>query len=124
TLERGKVIDREIAGGEAHLYQVALQLGDFLSAVVEQRGIDVVVTVIDPDGKKIAEVDSPNGTQGPEVVKLTAKAAGAYRLEIRPLEAKAERGRYAVKIDELLTAEEIKKRAAAAQARADAVKQW
>jgi erythromycin esterase len=124
TLERGKVIEREMAGGEAHFYQVMLETGQFLSAVVEQRGIDVVVTIIGPDGKKIADVDSPNGTEGPEVVEVTAKVAGAYRLEIRPLEAKAARGRYAVKINELLTADEIKERVTAERARTDEVKKW
>jgi hypothetical protein len=31
---------------------------------VDQRGIDVVVRVYDPTGKKTDEVDSPNGEWG------------------------------------------------------------
>lgn len=124
ALERGKVIERELSGGEAHFYQVTLELGQFLSAVVEQKGVDLIVTVIGPDGKKIVDVDSPNGEQGPELVEVTANAAGAYRLEIRALEAKAERGRYTVKIDQILTAEQAKERTASEQARMDDVKKW
>jgi hypothetical protein len=43
--------------------------------VVEQKGIDVAVTLFAPNGQKLAEVDSPNGTQGPEPVAWIAQAA-------------------------------------------------
>ncbi len=66
TLEQGKPIERELKGGEVHVYEIALTAGQFLKAVVEQRGIDVEVLVIAPDGKQIVKVDSPNGTQGQE----------------------------------------------------------
>src|SRR5947207_375600 len=57
-------IERGLAGGEAHSYSVALTAGQYLHVVVEQKGIDVVVTLSGPDAQKIAEVDSPNGAQG------------------------------------------------------------
>src|SRR5262249_53427429 len=65
-LEAGKPIERELKGGEAHTYEIALATGQYLDVVVEQKGIDVVVRVIAPDGKPLKEVDSPNGTEGPE----------------------------------------------------------
>ncbi len=68
-LETGKPIERELAGGQQHLYQLSLSAGQYLHVVVEQRGIDVVVTLFGPTGQKLLEVDSPNGTQGPEPVR-------------------------------------------------------
>ncbi len=93
-LEQGKPIERELAGGGVHAYSIQLTAGQFLSVIVDQRGIDVVVILFDPKGKQVAEVDSPNGTQGPEHVLLVAKAAGIYRLEVRSLEKKALTGYY------------------------------
>jgi hypothetical protein len=50
TLEPGKAIERAMAGGEVHGYKVSLKSGQFLHAVVDQRGIDVVVRLLGPDG--------------------------------------------------------------------------
>src|SRR5215475_9440611 len=57
-LELGKPIERELAGGQSHAYQITLAAGQYLDVVVEQRGIDVVATLSGPDGKQIAEFDN------------------------------------------------------------------
>jgi CHAT domain-containing protein/predicted negative regulator of RcsB-dependent stress response len=100
-LEQGKPIERELKGGEVHVYSVQLKADQFLNLIVDQRGIDVVVLLFAPDGKQLAEVDSPNGTQGPEPVSLLSKTTGDFRVEIRSLEKDAAAGRYEIKIEEL-----------------------
>lgn len=124
ALEPGKTLEGEIAAGEVHAYRIALEGGQLLRAVVNQRGIDLVVSVIGPDGQKIAEVDSPNGMNGPEPVSVAPKVSGTYRLEIRALQKDAKPGRYDIKIEELLTAAAYHVRLAAEKATADAVKSW
>ena len=104
ALEIGKPIERELAGGQAHSYQITLAAGQFLDAVVEQKGVDVVVTLFGPDGKKLAEVDSPNGTQGPEPIQWVAAEAGTYRLGVRSLEKEVKAGRYEVMVVALRSA--------------------
>jgi CHAT domain-containing protein/Tfp pilus assembly protein PilF len=105
-LEVGKSIERELKGGESHSYEIALEAGKFLNAVVEQRGIDVVVQVLAPDGKQLMEVDSPNGDQGPEPVPLITEAAGVYRLNVNSPDNKAPIGRYEIRVKELRAATE------------------
>jgi tetratricopeptide (TPR) repeat protein len=100
-LKQGQVIERELAAGEAHTYRITLASGQYLKAVAEQKGIDVVVRLFGPDGQKLADLDSPNGTQGPEPVSVIAETAGEYRLEVRSLEEKALAGRYEIKVEEL-----------------------
>src|SRR5262249_59535579 len=56
ALEQGKPIERELAAGESHSYQITLAERDFLSVTVEQRGIDVAVKGGGPDGKQNAGV--------------------------------------------------------------------
>src|SRR5215510_5292821 len=53
TLEQGHPVEKRIAGGESHSYSVAMIVGQFLRAVIDQRGIDVTVTLSAPDGKEL-----------------------------------------------------------------------
>jgi CHAT domain-containing protein/Tfp pilus assembly protein PilF len=103
-LEAGKPIEQELAGGQAHHYKITIEAGQYMDLIVDQRGIDVVVTLFDPENKKLIEIDSPNGPNGPEPVSMIADASGSYRLEVRSLEKAAAAGRYEVKIADLRTA--------------------
>lgn len=103
-LELGKPLEKELSGGDRHSYQVTLTAGQFLHVVVEQRGIDVVVALVGPEDKQLIEVDSPNGSEGPEPLKWIVETAGMYRLEVRSLENAARPGRYEVKMIELRAA--------------------
>src|SRR5689334_20680014 len=94
-------IERELLGGEAHSYRITLVTGQYMRVVVEQKGIDVVVMLFAPTGQKLAEVDSPNGTQGPEPVSWIAQAGGMYQLKVKSLEDKAAPGRYEIRVEEL-----------------------
>jgi len=99
--EPGKSIERELAGGDVHAYSINVTAGKFLGVIVDQRGIDVILALFAPDGKQLTEVDSPNGTQGPEPISVVAKASGLYRLEVRVPDKKAAAGRYEAKIEAL-----------------------
>jgi CHAT domain-containing protein/Tfp pilus assembly protein PilF len=114
-LEAGKLVAKGIKGGEAHTYRLGLTAGQFLHAVIEQRGIDVVVTLLDPDGKPVIEVDSLNGRNGPEPVWAIAAASGAYHLQVRPVEKEARPGYYEARIEELRVASQEDKEYVAGQ---------
>ena len=99
-LKQGYPVERELAGGQAHTYRVTLISGQLMKAVVEQRGIDVVVKVFGPDGLRIVEVDNdPAG--GLESVSVVAEASGEYRLTVEPSNKDARTGRYEIRIEEL-----------------------
>ncbi|MBO0719277.1 MAG: CHAT domain-containing protein [Blastocatellia bacterium] len=103
-LELGKPIERELAGGQSHSYGITLASAQYLQVVVDQRGIDVVVTLFAPDARKLSEVDSPNGIAGPEPISTVADAGGSYRIEVRSLEKTADKGRYQIRVEELRAA--------------------
>ncbi|MFL6263009.1 MAG: CHAT domain-containing protein [Thermoanaerobaculia bacterium] len=86
----------EIAGGQTHAYTFSLAKDRFADLVVDQRGIDVVVSLYGPGRRLLTTVDSPNEGQGPEPVPVVAEAGGDYRLEIRPADPRAPAGRYAL----------------------------
>jgi hypothetical protein len=66
-LEPKTPIQREMAGGETHSYQIILDKDQYLHAVVDQRGVDVAVTLFGPGGEQILVIDSPNGNLGPDL---------------------------------------------------------
>ncbi|MBK8465330.1 MAG: CHAT domain-containing protein [Chloracidobacterium sp.] len=112
----GKSLERELKGDDVHSYNLELTAGHFLNLVVEQKGIDVVVTLFDPNGKKSWEVDGPNGADGPEAVSIIAEISGNYRLEVRSLEKTATPAKYEIEIKELrISTEKDKSRVAAEQ---------
>ena len=113
-LEQHKPIERTLAAKETHAYTIALEVGQFLDAAVNQRGVDVMVRVFGPDGKPLAEIDSPNGSQGDEPITLEAKSGGRYRIEVTPLDQanNGSAGRYEIRINEVLSADAYARRLA------------
>jgi CHAT domain-containing protein len=85
-LEINLPVEREIAGAQSHHYRLLLGKGQFARIVAEQRGMDIVLTITDGDGRRIARVDRPNGSYGPEAASLIAPESGSYFLSIRSLE--------------------------------------
>lgn len=96
----GAAIDRELSGGEKHCFSFTLEAGQFVQAVVEQRGIDAVVAIFGKDGERLTRVDRPNSMYGLETASLIAPSSGAYRLQIQSWQGASIRGRYRVTLNE------------------------
>jgi erythromycin esterase len=79
--------------------------------------------VFAPEGEKIADIDSPNGKQGDEPIALEVKTTGTYRIEVSSLEkvTTGPAGRYEIRINEILSAEQYAARLAENKQRRDAV---
>jgi CHAT domain-containing protein/Tfp pilus assembly protein PilF len=114
-LEPGKVIEAELKGGEGHAYEVDLKTGEYAYVVAEQKGVDVAVVLIGPDGQRIIKVDSPNDNMGPEPVHEIAETGGAYRIEVLCEDFTAAKGDYEIKIVDLRTATEIDRKRVTAE---------
>ncbi|MBA3355055.1 MAG: hypothetical protein H0U18_03780 [Pyrinomonadaceae bacterium] len=57
TLVPGRPAERDIAGGESHTYQLALTAGQFVRFRLEQRAIDVALTLTAPNSKQLLEMN-------------------------------------------------------------------
>src|SRR5215813_8652006 len=115
ALEADRPVERELAGGETHAFQVALAAGQYLRVVVNQRGIDIGLKLSGPDGQRLVEMDSPNATQGPEIASVIAAQSGSYRIEVVSLTKDAAPGKYEAKVAALRAATEQDRKWTAAQ---------
>jgi CHAT domain-containing protein len=116
SLAVGQPVAREMRGGEKHAYQVTLTAGQHVRAVVEQKGVDVVLALLGADGKPLFEVDNNlSGTRGLEIVSLVADVSGVYRFNVRSLEEGASAGRYEIRIEDLRTATDTDRARVAAE---------
>ncbi|HEU0173677.1 MAG TPA: CHAT domain-containing protein [Blastocatellia bacterium] len=82
-LEFGRPLERMIGGLDTHRYKIALSPGLYLRIAIMQKGIDVITTVLDPAGRRVARIDRPNGPYGPETISVIAEVAGDYQIEVR-----------------------------------------
>jgi tetratricopeptide (TPR) repeat protein len=80
------IADRPLAD-TPHSYAITMHRGQALIGVVQQKGIDAVIVLRDSWGAVVFEVDSPNGSHGPEPIALIAPADGRFALEVRPFGA-------------------------------------
>ncbi|HMQ87586.1 MAG TPA: serine hydrolase [Flavilitoribacter sp.] len=98
TLKKGETRSASISAGQTHQYTLELKAGQYLLAEVVQNGIDLIIRAYDPKGTQLGEFDSPNGQFGPELISFVTKLAGAYRLDIAPLEPEGKPGKYTIAI--------------------------
>jgi CHAT domain-containing protein len=101
-----------LAPGEVHRYRLPLKAGDLLRLVVDQQRIDLIVTLKDPSGATVLQVDRLINDRGLELVLAVAAASGIHTLVI---DGAAEGpGRYEARIEALRPASEADRRSAAA----------
>lgn len=105
-LVSGFIEERSLAPSDKHTYAIFLNEGEAILGQADQHGVDLVIDEFAPDGKLLRTVDSPNGTEGPEPIDLTATATGQYKLVIHTLDLAAKPGKYVMKIERLVAPEE------------------
>jgi len=102
----GAPIERELPTGQEHRYQLTLPPGQLASLVVEQRGIDVVVQVLDAAGQPVADFDAETRVVGRERVGIVFDTEEPVRLVVKPKYSRAPAGRYEIRVPETHTATE------------------
>jgi enterochelin esterase family protein len=105
-LSTGFTKERLLSPGESHIYTISLDDGTAILGEATQHGVDLVIDEFGPDGKLIRTMDSPNGTEGPEPIDLTAFTTGEYKLVVHTLDPAAKAGKYVMKIERIVSPKE------------------
>ena len=101
TLSPRSAIERELGPGQTDIFTVEVAVGQFLHVLVEKKGVDAEVVLIDPAGKTIVTADSPNGAFGPNPASLIAERDGSYEIRISKAPRTSETGKYRIELQEL-----------------------
>jgi len=85
SLQPDAPIEASLGPKESHEYVVTSRANQAFDIVAEQRGLDIVLTVIGPTGEPLMQVDGAaddQGRGGSEVAHVRAVEAGNYRVRI------------------------------------------
>ncbi len=91
--------ERQIRAGESHRICFDLAAGEFLNIVLEQKGIDLMVELFDPQGNKVQEMDSPDDWLWEEEIAWVAERSGTHRLVVHPYDRFSVPGAYRMRIE-------------------------
>src|SRR5262245_20625393 len=100
SLTDGLVLERDLMGGEPHVYTVELQAGQLLRVRVQEEGINVEVRLLDPQGAVVTGSDdgfTPGHSD--EDLAAVASVSGLYRVEVVSVLEKASPGRYRLRVE-------------------------
>jgi CHAT domain-containing protein/tetratricopeptide (TPR) repeat protein len=84
NVEPGQPIELRLSSGEAHLFPITLTEGQFLSLVVEQRGVDLSLTLIGADDIPVFQIDSTSASRGEESLFFISESTGTYKVRVQP----------------------------------------
>ena len=82
-LSEGVVLQRKMAPGETHRYEIVLREGEYAQVMIEQRGVDVAQAVTGPDGATLIDADTPGADYGPDALAFVAPTGGRFTLTVR-----------------------------------------
>ena len=100
TLLPGKPVEREIAGGQSHKYQISLTSGQFVRFVVDQKGIDLTLALAAPKGEEGKPIAEANLTRvDMESLSYEATVSGEYRFTISALGTPTLAGTYQARLE-------------------------
>lgn len=100
------LLEKQIAGGQKHTYSVHLEHDQFLFLDVQQLGVDVVIQLIDSQGKLQIETNAPDLAFGTEPFYWIAEKNETYKIEVKTAEPSAKNGRYTIRVAELRAAKD------------------
>jgi erythromycin esterase len=93
VLVKGVPVSTLFTTGETHRYTVSIDANQYAFFNLIQDGIDAMITMYDPDGKKLGQFDSPNFRNGDEPITLITDKKGNYVLEVTSIDEKGHQGK-------------------------------
>jgi CubicO group peptidase (beta-lactamase class C family) len=80
----GQATSATLAPDGIDRYALQLEADRFIAGRVEQEGVQVVITITNPEGERVGRFASGVGVGGPAFFQFTTARAGGYIVEITP----------------------------------------
>jgi len=81
-LTLGETQVRTLVPGTIHVWTLSLKSGQYAAVKVLQKGIDVVIRIVNPRGEGKGKFNSPEGTFGKEKAAWISESVGTWKVEI------------------------------------------
>ncbi len=94
----GTTIERQLARGERHLYDLHLAGEQSVRVAVEQRGVDLTLVVLDESGRTLRE-ENRLGERGTEVLVWTSPGPGTFTIALDARDPRTPAGAYRMRVD-------------------------
>jgi CHAT domain-containing protein len=94
-------ISQSLTGGQQDVYKLKLDAGQNAAIILEQKGIDTEIYVLDPGNNLIAYFNDDYRTQGEERISIYAAQAGDYKLNVDAFANSAPAGAYQISLIEV-----------------------
>src|SRR5690242_6761419 len=75
-------IERQMPGSGMDAFSIPLSAQQFVRLEIVQKGSDLAISLLDPEGRSLIAADSANGRYGPETLVAIAPSAGTYRVQV------------------------------------------
>ena len=83
-IREGQTLSGTLASDSEHEFTLQVDAEYFVFGEVDQIDVDVVVTVLGPDGERVAQFDGPS--RGVESFQFTTEEEGTYVIRVAPFE--------------------------------------
>jgi hypothetical protein len=83
SISAGTKLRREVKKGQVDAVVATLRRTQFVTIIIEQFGVELEVTVMDPDGRVSAQMESPYSDFGDLPVLLITEYPGQYTIQVR-----------------------------------------
>jgi CHAT domain-containing protein/tetratricopeptide (TPR) repeat protein len=98
-LELGRKLEGELASGQVHTFRLPLTQNEFIRLVVEQRGVDVSVALLRPDGSPIWSQDAASDEFQAETLVAISDVTGLGTVVVKPSNPGRPPGRYVIDLE-------------------------
>jgi CHAT domain-containing protein/Tfp pilus assembly protein PilF len=100
-LQLNRPVERTLGKGEHHVFQVSVSRDQYVRLVIDQRGLDLDITLVAPDQRSIKTVNNFDFSYGPESIAMKAEKSGIYSISLRSSNKEAPKGSYQITLTEI-----------------------
>jgi WD40 repeat protein/uncharacterized caspase-like protein len=100
-LELHHPVGRDLGPGQADLFTVDATAGQFLRVVADQKGVNVLLRIVDPEGKVLVTANRPTNGFGPQAMSAIVPGSGSLQLKVEIAPDTYVAGQYAMELTDL-----------------------
>src|ERR1017187_4411260 len=100
-LELHHLVGRDLGPGQADLFTVDATAGQFLRVVADQKGVNVLLRIVDPEGKVLVTANRPNNGSGPQAMSAIVARSGSLQIKVEIAPDTHLEGQYAIELTDL-----------------------